>query len=307
MKTHLITLTIALAGALTAWTQQANQQQSNQNDPNRQPVAQTEKTAEQLKVTDQELAKRVSNVNKATKFIGMDVKNPENESVGKVSDLALDLKSGKIAYAVLSVGGFLGVGDKMIAVPIEALTVEKGAKHLLLDVDKQQVERAAGFSENSWPDLDAVQSGKTIGFTAKADTEDGTGGTGTDTEQATGTDRAQQRGSSAPITSIQAISANADASALKGKQVRLTGAKVQEVLGANFAFIADDQGQQKVLIKTQPGSQQLTAGQQVNLTGTVREMPSDAAQLGLDQNAAQKIQGQKVYVEAGQVTPSQQK
>ena len=300
MKTSLIMAAVALTGALGAFAQQADRKENNQ------PVAQTEKSADELKVTDQELEKRVSDVNKATKFIGMQVKNPRNETVGKVSDMALDLKSGRIAYAVVSVGGFLGVGDKMVAVPIEALTVEKGAKHLLLDVNKQQVEQAAGFSENSWPDLDAVKSGKTIGFTAKADTEKGVGGTGSEAEEAKGTERADQRRASQPVTSISAISANREPSALNGKQVRLTGVKVQEVMEGNFAIIGSDQDRQKVLVKTPTGGPQLQAGQTINLTGTIREI-SDPTQVGLDANAAQKIQGQKVYIEAGQVTPTGQK
>ena len=300
MKTSLI-MAVALAGAFGAFAQQADRKENNQ------PVAQTEKSADELKVTDQELEKRVSDVNKATKFMGMQIKNPRNETVGKVSDLALDLKTGRIAYAVVSVGGFLGVGDKMVAVPIEALTVEKGAKHLLLDVGKQQVEQAAGFSENNWPDLDAVKSGKTIGFTAKADTEKGVGGTGSEAEEAKGTERAEQkRPSSQPVTSISAISANREPSALNGRQVRLTGVKVQEVFEGNFAIIGSDQDRQKVLVKTPTGGPQLQTGQTINLTGTIREI-SDPTQVGLDANAAQKIQGQKVYIEAGQVTPTGQK
>jgi sporulation protein YlmC with PRC-barrel domain len=295
MKTSLITAGVALAGVLTAWTQQADQK-DNRKDT--QPIAQSERSAEDLKVTDQELAKRVSDVNKATKFIGMQVKNPKNETVGKVSDLALDLKSGKIAYAVISVGGFLGVGDKMVAVPVEALTIEKGAKHLLLDVEKQQVEQAAGFSENSWPDLDAVKSGKTIGFTAKADA-DATGGTGPDGERARGVGRDDQPDTAAPITSIEAM--KAEASTLNGKQVRLTGVKVQEVLGQNFAILGADEDQHRVLMQTQTGAPQLSAGQTINLTGTIREMGK--SQLGLEPTAAQKLQGHKVYIEAGQFTP----
>ena len=104
MKASLI-MAVALAGVFGAFAQQADRKE------NKQPVAPTEKSVDQLKVTDQELEKRVSDVNKGTKFIGMQIKNPRNETVGKVSDLALDLKTGRIAYAVVSVGGFMGVGD----------------------------------------------------------------------------------------------------------------------------------------------------------------------------------------------------
>ncbi|MBM3833705.1 MAG: PRC-barrel domain containing protein [Verrucomicrobia bacterium] len=76
------------------------------------------------KVTDEQLKKHVTDMNKATKFIGMKVKNLQNENLGEVQELVFDLETGRIAYAVLSVGGFLGANEKNIAVPITALTAE---------------------------------------------------------------------------------------------------------------------------------------------------------------------------------------
>src|SRR5438094_9170843 len=58
---------------------------------------------------------------KASKIIGMEVKNLQNEKLGKVDELAVDLESGRIALAVLSVGAFLGIGDTLVAVPPSAL------------------------------------------------------------------------------------------------------------------------------------------------------------------------------------------
>jgi sporulation protein YlmC with PRC-barrel domain/Cu/Ag efflux protein CusF len=115
-------------------------------------------------ISEQDLKKKVTNINKASTFIGMDVKNLKDETLGEVSDLAFDHESGKIAYAVLSVGGFLGMNEKYIAVPLNALKPAPGADHLLLDADKERLERAPGFAKNNWPDLDTPAWGAAAGF-----------------------------------------------------------------------------------------------------------------------------------------------
>ncbi len=56
----------------------------------------------------------------------MKVKNLQNVNLGKVEDLAFDPHSGKISCLVLSVGGFLGLNEKYIAVPLTALTPAPG-------------------------------------------------------------------------------------------------------------------------------------------------------------------------------------
>jgi sporulation protein YlmC with PRC-barrel domain len=109
-----------------------------------------------LKVTEEDMKKQVTEINKASKFIGMRVKNPQDENLGRIEDLAFELESGQIAYAVIGVGGFLGLGEKYIAVPLQALTPAQGEDHLLLDASKQAVEQAKGFPKDRWPDLDQV-------------------------------------------------------------------------------------------------------------------------------------------------------
>ncbi len=96
----------------------------------------------------------VRETNKASKLVGMDVKNEANEDIGTVNDIVLDLGSGRVAYVVLSVGGFLGVGEKYIAVPPSAFRAStNGGNNLVLNVDKQRVQQAPGFSKSEWPDL----------------------------------------------------------------------------------------------------------------------------------------------------------
>jgi hypothetical protein len=65
----------------------------------------------------------------------------------------LDVSAARIAYAVLSFGGFLGMGDKLFAIPWQALTLDTENKGFVLDVPKTQLENAPGFDKDNWPDM----------------------------------------------------------------------------------------------------------------------------------------------------------
>ena len=54
---------------------------------------------------------------------------------------------------VLSFGGFLGMGEKLFAVPWSALVLDTKNKRFVLDVDKERLENAPGFDANDWPDM----------------------------------------------------------------------------------------------------------------------------------------------------------
>jgi sporulation protein YlmC with PRC-barrel domain len=81
------------------------------------------------------------------------VKNSAGEDLGKIEDLMIDLDSGRIAYAVLSFGGFLKMGNKLFAVPWEALKADTVNKQFILNVDKALLENAPGFDKDNWPDM----------------------------------------------------------------------------------------------------------------------------------------------------------
>ena len=90
------------------------------------------------------------------------VKNSAGEDLGKIEDLMVDLDSGRIAYAVLSFGGFLKMGNKLFAVPWEALQVDTVNKQFLLSVDKTVLENAPGFDKDNWPDMADPRFGRSI-------------------------------------------------------------------------------------------------------------------------------------------------
>ena len=89
----------------------------------------------------------------ASTLIGDDVYNLQDEDLGDVKDFMLDMRTGKVAYAVLSFGGFLGMGEKLFAVPWAALTLDTENKRFTLNVNKERLESAPGFDNDNWPDM----------------------------------------------------------------------------------------------------------------------------------------------------------
>ncbi len=89
----------------------------------------------------------------ADTLIGNDVYNHKDEDLGDIKEIMLDVNSGRIAYAVLSFGGFLGIADKLFAVPWSALKLDTANKRFLLNVEKESLESAPGFNKDDWPDM----------------------------------------------------------------------------------------------------------------------------------------------------------
>lgn len=89
----------------------------------------------------------------ADTLIGNDVYNPAEEDLGDIKEFMLDMQSGKVAYAVLSYGGFLGMGEKLFAVPFKALTLDTANHRFTLDVSQDKLKDAPGFDKDHWPDM----------------------------------------------------------------------------------------------------------------------------------------------------------
>jgi sporulation protein YlmC with PRC-barrel domain len=103
-----------------------------------------------MRNTEKEINKMFS-VLSATTLIGDDVKNPKGEDLGNLEEIMIDAKDGHVAYAVLSFGGFLGLGDKLFAIPWDAISVDTDNHAIVLDVDKGILENAPGFDKDNWP------------------------------------------------------------------------------------------------------------------------------------------------------------
>ncbi|HTR09467.1 MAG TPA: PRC-barrel domain-containing protein [Paraburkholderia sp.] len=81
------------------------------------------------------------------------VLSADGEEVGKVKEIMLDVEGGRIAYMVMSSGGFLGMGDKLLAVPWNALTLDADRKCFVLALNSERVKNAPGFDKGHWPSM----------------------------------------------------------------------------------------------------------------------------------------------------------
>lgn len=89
----------------------------------------------------------------ADTLLGNDVYSQNDEDLGDIKEIMLDMRTGKVSYAVLSYGGFLGVGEKLFAVPWQALKLDTVNKRFILNVDSAKLDSAPGFDKDHWPNM----------------------------------------------------------------------------------------------------------------------------------------------------------
>ncbi len=88
----------------------------------------------------------------ATKARHYDVVNPQGEDLGHVQNFMLDPLTNKIAFALVSFGGILGLGDKWIAMPMDILRWDTDNRYFMLDVPREKLEQARGLDKDNWMD-----------------------------------------------------------------------------------------------------------------------------------------------------------
>ena len=99
----------------------------------------------------------------ASKIIGEAVVNRQDENLGKIHELVIDAREGRLAYAVLSFGGFMGMGNKLFAMPWKAFEFSATENKLILNVDKEKLKTAPGFEKgDKYPDFWDTLSGESI-------------------------------------------------------------------------------------------------------------------------------------------------
>jgi sporulation protein YlmC with PRC-barrel domain len=108
---------------------------------------------QQLKIKHTDPERIYRSVLAAGSFAGESVRNSAGDDLGTIDEIMIHIPSGRVAYAVLSFGGILGLGSKLFAVPWNALTVDEDKKSFILEMNKQTLESAPGFDKNNWPDM----------------------------------------------------------------------------------------------------------------------------------------------------------
>jgi hypothetical protein len=85
---------------------------------------------------------------------GTNVYSPDGNKIGEVDHLMIDKQSGKVTYAVMSFGGFMGLGHSHYPLPWGALRYDTGLDGYRTDVNEVQLKDAPQFSDDSWSNRD---------------------------------------------------------------------------------------------------------------------------------------------------------
>lgn len=94
---------------------------------------------------------------KASSMIGTDVINLKGDSLGDIKEVVIDPTTGTVAYAVVSFGGFLSMGEKLFAIPFSAFVYDAEKNKYVLDITKKRLEAAPGFNADHWPKMSDEQ------------------------------------------------------------------------------------------------------------------------------------------------------
>lgn len=123
------------------------------------PAAFAEQPMQPGKATDSTLTKpsemkgQEARIVKASDIMGYSIKNAQGQEIGKIEDIVLNPQDGRVEYVAMSTGGFLGMGDKLFAIPWDALRPLPQQEAFSLDVSTEQIEKAQGFDKENWPKL----------------------------------------------------------------------------------------------------------------------------------------------------------
>ncbi len=139
---------VALCGALVYGVKAGNQYGPTQTPtptPNARDTSRDEKTAENAP----------ARFNRASGIVGMEVRNQSDEHLGHIKDVVFDLRTERVSYAVMTTSpkGLFGINEKLLALPLNALTASSDEKHLILNAEKSKVEAAMGFDHHNWPSV----------------------------------------------------------------------------------------------------------------------------------------------------------
>ena len=90
---------------------------------------------------------------KASSIIGTKVVDPKAESLGDIKEIVIDPSTGRVAYVVVSFGGFLSMGEKLFAIPFSSFEYNLANNEYVLHVPKERLENAPGFDPEHWPSM----------------------------------------------------------------------------------------------------------------------------------------------------------
>ena len=158
MQKQFCALVSAMALAATFGATQGTAQSPSKPSP-KLAAGQPAKNAEQI--TDTKRFSEHAGLYRASSVVGSGVKDLAGKDAGKIEDLLLDHR-GHVGYAVVSFGGFMGIGDKLFAVPWDAVIVDREKRTVYVDVKKETLERSPSFTADKYPDPNDREWGRDV-------------------------------------------------------------------------------------------------------------------------------------------------
>ena len=146
MKKHLIIILLAIVGLFLGMNGFAQEKKG----PEKGDIGSKPAEGEQM------------NAFMVDKIIGSKVINLKGETLGKIEDLVVDIDTGRIVYAILDFGGFLGIGSKLFPVPWESLAALPSEGIFFLNQSKEGIEKAPAFEKKNLPDMGDMRWGANV-------------------------------------------------------------------------------------------------------------------------------------------------
>jgi sporulation protein YlmC with PRC-barrel domain len=103
-----------------------------------------------------------ASVRPADDLLGTGVYDRRGDRLGDIETLMIDVATGRIAYAVIAIGGFMGIGARLLAVPWTCLVFDADHGCFTLDITGERLERAPAFDRNHWPDMSDPDWGRHV-------------------------------------------------------------------------------------------------------------------------------------------------
>jgi sporulation protein YlmC with PRC-barrel domain len=104
-----------------------------------------------------------TNLIAGSKVTGTDVYNKDAENIGKIHDVMVDKRSGQVAYAVMSFGGFLGLGENYHPIPWSLLTYSPALDGYVVNLTRRQLEGSPSYPQGADPDWNNESYGSDLG------------------------------------------------------------------------------------------------------------------------------------------------
>ena len=98
----------------------------------------------------------------ASRVTGTNVYNRAGESLGEIYDVVIGKRDGRVKYAIMSFGGFLGIGEEYHPLPWDQLTYDERQGGYVVDLDRDRLEGAPRYAASDRPDWDDRAYGKRV-------------------------------------------------------------------------------------------------------------------------------------------------